>query len=146
MDFNIFYFLLISLSVSYMWSFSEIFSPIRTFVSKIPYIRRPFLCPVCSSFWFGFGSSFLYNPFILDVSLPLISNCIAGLITHFVAVCVYKFLNPDEQYNSKIDLRGKCLKVKQTEWNEFYLNIKQSGYFNTFSVCRENDELTVFFS
>jgi hypothetical protein len=147
MVFNIIYFLLISLSVSYMWSFSEIFAPVRHFISKIPYIRKPFTCPVCSSFWFGFGCSFLYNPFILDVHVFLFTNCIAGLITHLCAVCLYKYIESESISGDKLDLRGKVLKVKQSEWNEFFINIKQKGSFNTFSVCKEDETtLNVYFS
>ena len=73
-----------------MYSFSDIFLPIRNYISKIPYIRIPFLCPECSSFWFGLFTSFLYNPIILDYSLPVITNLFCGLTTHLFASYIYK--------------------------------------------------------
>ena len=79
-----------------MWSFSEIFQPIRNIVSKIPYIRKPLICPECSSFWVGLATSFIYNPIILDYSFIGLENIICGLITHLVACIIYKKLNKPE--------------------------------------------------
>ena len=142
---NVLYFLLISLSVSYMWSFSEIFGHIRSIMSKIPYIRKPFLCPVCSAFWFGLGCSFLYNPITLNNDYMFASNLIAGLITHLTAVVFYKHIGATS-LDGKIDMRGRMLRTKSTEWNEFYLNISQQASFNTFTVTKDGDDLFVFFS
>jgi hypothetical protein len=76
-----------------MWSFAEIFKPIRNFVAKIPYIRRPLLCPECSSFWMGFGVSFFYNPLILNVlNFTPFTNICGGLITHLIASVLYKYI------------------------------------------------------
>lgn len=72
-----------------MWSFSDIFKPIRNFIAKIPYIRKPFICPECFSFWIGLLVSFLYNPIIINYNL-FIPNIICGLITHFFASIIYK--------------------------------------------------------
>lgn len=83
-------FLLISLSISVMWSFSEIFRPIRNIISRIPYIRKPLICPECSSFWIGFTSSFLYNPIQNDINFFIVSNVLCGLITHLFAFFLYK--------------------------------------------------------
>jgi hypothetical protein len=90
MMFNLIYFLFISLSFSYMWSFSNIFQPIRNIVSRIPYIRTPLICPECSSFWFGLLTSFIYNPIILTYSFWGLENVICGLVTHLVACFLYK--------------------------------------------------------
>ena len=90
MFFNLLYFICLSLSVSYMYSFSDIFKPIRNFISKIPYIRKPLLCPECASFWFGFIISFIYNPIFLDINIFLIKNLFCGLITHLFASILYK--------------------------------------------------------
>lgn len=87
---NLLYFLCLSLSVSYMYSFSEIFKPIRNKISFIPYIRRPLSCPECSSFWFGLCVSFLYNPIVLDFSFLFLSNIFCGLVTHLFAAFLYK--------------------------------------------------------
>ena len=90
MFFNLLYFICLSLSVSYMYSFSDIFLYVRNFISKIPYVRRPFLCPECASFWFGLMVSFLYNPIFLDLKITLLSNVFCGLITHLFACFLYK--------------------------------------------------------
>lgn len=79
---------ILSLSVSFMWSFSEIFSPIRNFIAKIPYIRKPFLCPECSSFWMGVFTCFFYNP--LYSLLGIVSYAFCGLVVHFFACFLYK--------------------------------------------------------
>lgn len=91
--FNLLYYILISLSFSYMWSFADIFIPVRNFVARIPYIRRPLLCPECSSFWVGFFVSFLYNPLILDINVLFLTNICCGLVTHLFACFLYKFLH-----------------------------------------------------
>ena len=88
--FNLLYFVCLSLSVSYMYSFSEIFKPIRNKLSYIPYIRKPLSCPECSSFWFGLLVSFLYNPIFLNITVPFLTNLFCGLIAHLFACFLYK--------------------------------------------------------
>lgn len=91
---DLIYFVILSLSVSYMWSFSDIFKPLRNTVAKIPFIKRPLLCPECSSFWFGFGVSFLYNPiFFTTFNFSILSNIFAGLVVHLFASIIYKNIN-----------------------------------------------------
>ena len=90
MLFDLLYFVCLSLSVSYMYSFSEIFRPIRNKISFIPYIRRPLSCPECSSFWFGLLVSLCYNPIQLDFYVPILSNILCGLVTHLFAAVIYK--------------------------------------------------------
>ena len=87
---NTIYFVCLSLSVSYMYSFSTIFKPVRNFIATIPYLRVPFLCPECSSFWFGLFVSVLYNPIYTDCKIPFLSNIFCGLVTHLFASFVYK--------------------------------------------------------
>jgi hypothetical protein len=86
--FDILAYIVLSISVSFMWSFSEIFSSVRNLVARIPYIRRPLICPECSSFWMGFLVSFLYNPLFLD--LGILSYPFCGLVTHLFACFLYK--------------------------------------------------------
>lgn len=80
----IFYYLLLSISTSYMWGFADIFKPVKNKISYIPYIRRALLCPECSSFWIGLLVSFFYNPLFLNIKLPFLTNVFCGLVTHFV--------------------------------------------------------------
>jgi len=82
-------FLILSLSVSLMYSFSEIFMPVRNFIAKIPYLRKPLLCPECSSFWMGVLTSLFFNPYA-DMFGSIISTAFAGLTTHLFAVFLYK--------------------------------------------------------
>ena len=86
---NLLYFVCISLSFSYMWSFSNILKPIRNIIAKIPYINKPLICPECCSFWVGVLVSFLYNPIIINYNI-IIPNIICGLVTHLFASFLYK--------------------------------------------------------
>jgi len=89
---SILFFLCISLSVSYMWSFSTIMKPIRMYIATIPFISTPLLCPECCSFWVGLITSELYNPILPVIHIILLSNIICGLITYFFASILYKKL------------------------------------------------------
>ena len=71
-----------------MWNFAEIFIPVRNFIAKIPYIRKPLLCPECSSFWIGLFFSFFYNP--LASIFQHLSYIMCGSITHLF--CAYFFI------------------------------------------------------
>ena len=78
-----------SISTSHMWSHAEIFQPVRTLVARIPYVRRPILCPECCSFWIGLAVSVLFNP--LESVLPVVvSNAMCGLVAHLFASALYK--------------------------------------------------------
>ncbi len=88
--FDTLYYLMLSLSVAYMYSFSDVFNFIRNKIALIPFIRVPMSCPECSSFWFGLGVSFIYNPIQLDLEVPILTNIFCGLITHLVAACLYR--------------------------------------------------------
>jgi uncharacterized membrane protein len=86
---NLILYIIISLSFSYMWSFSEIFRPVRNFVAKIILVNKMLLCPECSSFWIGiFTVLFIYNPFILE--FKIINAIVCGLINHLIASILYK--------------------------------------------------------
>ena len=84
---NLIIYLILSLSISFIWSFTEIFTPIRNFVAKIPYVRKPLLCPECCSFWVGLLISFLYNPLSHSI---IFSNIFLGAATHLFACFLYK--------------------------------------------------------
>ena len=88
MLFDFLLYLLLSLSVSFMWSFSEIFSPVRNLVARIPYIRRPLICPECSSFWMGVLTSLFFNPIL--GALGVFSFAFCGLATHLFACYLYR--------------------------------------------------------
>jgi hypothetical protein len=81
-------YIILGLSVSFMWSFSDIFGPIRNFVSKIPYIKKPLICPECSSFWMGLLVTIFYNP--LFQILAIWSYPFAGLSVHLFACFLYR--------------------------------------------------------
>lgn len=86
--FELLTYVLLSLGVSFMWSFSEIFAPIRNLVARIPYIRKPLICPECSSFWMGILTSFFYNPLISTIGFVSYPFC--GLVVHLFACFLYK--------------------------------------------------------
>jgi hypothetical protein len=86
---DILLYILISLSFSVMWSMSDIFMPIRNIIAKLKYIRKPLLCPECSSFWIGvFVCLFVYTPTIVVV--PFLNVALCALLVHFFAVILYK--------------------------------------------------------
>jgi len=87
--FELLTYVILGLSVSFMWSFSEIFSPVRNLVARIPYIRRPLICPECSSFWMGILVSLFYNPLFLLLGFYSYPFC--GLVVHLFACYFYKF-------------------------------------------------------
>ena len=97
--FELLYFTILVLSVTYMWHFSEIMGSIRNIVSKIPYIRRPLMCPECSSFWFGLVTSFLYNPIVLNFDFLFLSNIFCGLTSYFFAHIILMKNNIDKKMN-----------------------------------------------
>ena len=91
--FGLLTFIILSVSCSHMWSHSKIFQPVRNFISRIKYIRTPLLCPECSSFWVGFGVSWLFNPLLgisYIIGMSVISNIALGVITHLIADPLYK--------------------------------------------------------
>lgn len=147
MVFNFVCFIIIGLSIAHAWNFSDLTLPIRDFLNKLikfSYLKKPFLCPVCSSFWIGFFLSFIINP-LLHIDLFILSNFFCGLIIYFASVITFPILNSDISFD-KIDLKGRKLKTTFTDWNNFYANVKKTGKFNNFSVIKDGDELHVFFS
>lgn len=88
MFFDILSYLILSSSLSFMWNFADIFIPIRNLIARVPYVRKPFLCPECSSFWIGLFFSFLYNP--LFENFKYLSYIMCGSITHLM--CAYAFV------------------------------------------------------
>ena len=86
---DIIVFLLLSVSVSQMWSFAKIFIPIRNMIAKMPLISKPLLCPECSSFWIGVATSLFYNPLRGEFNF-IIAIAFAGLLTHLVASYLFK--------------------------------------------------------
>ena len=86
---NLILYILISLGVSYMWSFSEIFRPLRNIAARVPIIKYPLICPECSSFWFGLLTYLLiYSPFVIQNIF--VSALLGGLIVHLCACILYK--------------------------------------------------------
>jgi hypothetical protein len=87
-------FCLLSLGVCYGWSDTEVSTPFRNFIAKIPYVHKPFLCHECSSFWISLGLSYFLNPCENYTSI-YISNIMCAFIGFFInMVCVRKHLIP----------------------------------------------------
>lgn len=84
--FNLIVYILISVSASHLWSYSEIFASLRNRVAKTPLLNKFLLCPECSSFWIGiFSSIFLINPFN-----SLIGIIYCGFINYIICIFLYK--------------------------------------------------------
>lgn len=88
-------YLLLAIGMSQLWSHSKIFSYVRIFIVKIPYIRDALLCPVCSSFWIGVVASLVFNPLISFI--PIFSNVVCGIINYLICGLLFKkdILNDD---------------------------------------------------
>jgi hypothetical protein len=76
-------YLFVCLGVCYAWNDTEVAIPFRNFIAKIPYVRKPFLCHECSSFWFSLAVSFLLNP-LQDYAQPFVSNLLCAFCGFFI--------------------------------------------------------------
>jgi hypothetical protein len=83
MFYILFVYLFLCLSVTYAWSDTEFTRSIRNFIAKIPYIRKPFLCHECSSFWISLVISFFINPFF-ELTYPFLSNIFSAFSGFFI--------------------------------------------------------------
>jgi hypothetical protein len=79
-----FAYLICCLGVTYAWTDTEVATPFRNIVARIPYISRPMLCHECSSFWFALGISFLLDPLDGAVQLPFASHILDAFCGFFV--------------------------------------------------------------
>lgn len=76
-------YLFTSLGLCYAWSDTEASRPLRNFVARIPYIRKPLLCHECSSFWIGLLLTFFINP-LKDDTYPIASNILSSFCAFFI--------------------------------------------------------------
>jgi len=146
MAFSLICFLIVSLAISHAWNFSDFTQPIRKIIGKIisiSYLKKPFLCPVCSSFWIGILTSLILNPFNDVVSVSLVSNIFCGFASYLLSVIFYPLMNQEDP--SKIDLKGKKFKTTIEDWDNFYSNICKTGSFKTLSIIQKENDLIVFF-
>jgi hypothetical protein len=91
---DIFYFLFPALGASFIWSYEEIFVSSRNFIAKyFGKIRKPFLCPECSSFWIGFLFCIFIDPFHSYINLYIIDNIFCGLTNFLFFKTVKHYLN-----------------------------------------------------
>lgn len=79
------------LALAYGWSDTEASRPLRNFIAKIPYIRKPLLCHECSSFWISLVLSFFINPFD-ELCQNIISNIISAFNGFFINYLFVKHL------------------------------------------------------
>jgi len=82
-------FLIISISLSHLWSHADVTRWLRNKVADIPYIRTPLLCPECSSWWIGLSMSVLLNPFN-ELFIIGLSNVLAASCVYLFASLLYK--------------------------------------------------------
>lgn len=83
-------FLIVSVGTSHLWSHSGFFASVRNLIVKIPYIRKPLLCPECAAFWVGLSLSFVYNP-IITIHAPLyVSYLFCGISTYILCTYLYQ--------------------------------------------------------
>ncbi len=86
----LFVFLLISISITDLWTNSYIFSRPRNWLSRLSY-SKIMICAECFSFWVGFSLSFAFNPLIAFPGLHhfYFSHIFSGTITYLVARLLY---------------------------------------------------------
>mgnify|MGYP006270177609 CR=1 FL=1 len=80
---NFIIYMIASLGLCYAWNDTEASRPLRNLVARIPYVRKPFLCHECSSFWISLSLSFLLNP-LETYCQPIISNILAAFCGFFI--------------------------------------------------------------
>ena len=87
-------YLMICLGITYAWSDTEIFVPMRNFIANIPYIHKALLCHECSSFWISLAISFFINP-IDEYTYFFISNIFCAFCGFFINLLFVrnKFVN-----------------------------------------------------
>ena len=96
---NLIIFLFISCGVSAIWSLSDIFTPARNIVAKRApsFFRKMLLCMECSSFWIGFGCSFIFFPGIEVNQYNQIVSCFLSAVSSGVATYLtIKIINKKE--------------------------------------------------
>ena len=80
--------LLGSLSLTKMWADSDIFTPVRNKMADYPWLRKPWLCAKCMSFWFGVLSAVLIGDPFHQIGVTIgVSTAFCGLVTHLI-VCI----------------------------------------------------------
>jgi polyferredoxin len=60
-----------ALSMHRIWNYETITEKLRKVLGKIPYVRKPLLCPACNAFWFGLAAVSLWTWAPPAVSLAL---------------------------------------------------------------------------
>lgn len=82
---TLFFMLLGALALTKMWSDSDIFQPVRNKLSDYKYLRKPWLCAKCMSFWMGVLSAILIgDPFHQFGVVIGVSTAFCGLVSHLI--------------------------------------------------------------
>jgi hypothetical protein len=81
-------FLLISLSITDLWTSSYIFNWLRNRISRLPY-TKVFICPECFSMWIGIGLSLFFNPILPFFHCIILSHLFCGSLSYLLARFMY---------------------------------------------------------
>jgi len=86
----LFVFVLISTSITDIWTSSYVFSGIRNWVSRLRF-SKVLICPECFAFWVGFGLSFVFDPLVSypGIGHYYLSHVFCGTIAFLVARILY---------------------------------------------------------
>lgn len=76
-------YLITSLGLCYGWSDTDASMPLRNYIARIPYIRKPLLCHECCSFWISLILSLFINP-LDSICQPIISNICSAFCGFFI--------------------------------------------------------------
>lgn len=87
---SLFVFLLISLSITDLWTSSYIFSRLRNWISRLPY-SKVLICAECFSFWVGVFLSIVFDPLIGYSGLGhyYLSNIFCGALSFLISRLLY---------------------------------------------------------
>jgi len=74
-----------ALAITKMWSDSDIFRPVRNKMADYKWLRKPWLCSKCMSFWTGCVASLLIgDPFYQMGVWFGVSTIFCGLTSHLI--------------------------------------------------------------
>ena len=77
--------LLTAAALHRLWNYEAVGALPRAWAGKIPYLKKPLLCPACNAFWFSLGALLLWK-----FAHPLIGLAVMSTLIPRVVVWVYE--------------------------------------------------------
>jgi hypothetical protein len=89
--------LLAAAALHRVWNYEAVCSRLRAWADKIPYLRKPLLCPACNAFWFGLLAVVLWKfapPAVLITAACLLP--LRGLVWIYDNITAWTTLKPTQ--------------------------------------------------